>query len=439
MTQIEHQLSSDTQAILLLCAHFGKKTESHIKPLTPSEYARFAQWLQVQKMRPADLLETGSVVRMKHFIDKTITVGRLQALLMRGAALALAIDSWTHKGLWIISRGDKTYPTYLKKQLGQAAPPIFYGIGQPALLQKGGLAIVGSREIDKTAIEFTKLMAKKAAQQGITVISGGARGVDTEAMLTALVHGGTAVGVLADSLIRTTVAGKYRDALREERLVLMSPFDPSVGFNVGNAMARNKYVYTLSNWAVVVNSDYQKGGTWAGAQENLKAGWVPLLVRQDKDIPEGNQALLKQGAIALDEKRLQEMSDLRQQLSPLTEIPPLQVAETKPTDYHPIEQEMEEIVEKVEEISESIEVIPDSMIDLFEVVLPYLERQLITEKTESELAEGFKLHSKQLNIWLERAVEMGRIKKLKKPVRYLIINDVDSDQEKIQSSLFGLN
>ncbi|EDN65100.1 conserved hypothetical protein [Beggiatoa sp. PS] len=77
------------------------------------------------------------------------------------------------------------------------------------------------------------------------------------------------------------------------------------------------------------------------------------------------------------------------------------------------------------------------MIDLFEVVLPYLERQLITEKTESELAEGFKLHSKQLKIWLERAVEMGRIKKLKKPVRYLIINDVDSDQEKIQLLCLG--
>jgi predicted Rossmann fold nucleotide-binding protein DprA/Smf involved in DNA uptake len=439
--QTEHQLSLDTQAILLLCGHFGKKTETNIKPLTPSEYARFAQWLQAQQMRPADLLEAGSVVKMKHFVDKTITVGRLQALLMRGGALALAIEAWTNKGLWVISRGDQTYPAYLKKQLGQAAPPIFYGVGQPALLQKGGIAVVGSRDIDKQITEFTKLIAKKSAQQRITVISGGARGVDTEAMITALIHGGTAVGILADSLIRASVAGKYRDALREERLVLISPFDPSAGFNVGNAMARNKYIYTLSDWAVVVNSGYQEGGTWAGAQENLKAGWVPLFVRQDKKIPKGNQALLQQGAIALDEKRLQEMTDLRQQLSQLTEIPPPQVTETEPTKYQPVEkgEREKEKGERREIIPESIEAVPNAMIDLFEVVLPYLKRQLITEKTESELAEGFNLHSKQLKIWLARAVEMGIIKKLTKPVRY-IINDVDynqSEQEKIQPSLFG--
>jgi len=388
---MNHELSPDTQAILLLCGHFGIKTDNEIKPLTISEYAWLAQWLQEQNMRPADLLNTGAMVKIKHLAYKKITAARLISLLMRGSALALAVEAWTNKGLWIISRSDKAYPMRLKKRLGQTAPPIFYGIGQAALLEKGGLAVVGSRHVDQKVIDFTKSIAKKSAQQRISIISGGARGVDTEAMLTALRHGGTAVGVLADRLTRAAVAGQYREALREQRLALISPFDPEAGFNVGNAMARNKYIYTLSDWAVVANSAYQEGGTWAGATENLKAQWVPLFVRKDEDMPLGNQELLKQGAIAIDNKQLQALSNLREQLPALSE--------TEETDKSH---------------------------DLFELVWPYFEQELVTEKTEKMLAEHFNLHQTQVKIWLKRALEMDKIKKLKKPVRYILNDEQES-------------
>ena len=70
MNNTEHQLSPDTQAVLLLCGHFGKKTLVEIKPLTPSEYAWLAQWLQEQNMRPANLLDTGATVKIKHIAYK---------------------------------------------------------------------------------------------------------------------------------------------------------------------------------------------------------------------------------------------------------------------------------------------------------------------------------------------------------------------------------
>jgi predicted Rossmann fold nucleotide-binding protein DprA/Smf involved in DNA uptake len=425
INNLEQPLSTDTQAILLLCGHFGNQMKSEIKPLTSSEYARFAQWLQLQNMRPADLLETASATKIKRFIDKTITPGRLMALLMRGGALALAVEAWTNKGLWIISRSDKAYPSRLKKQLGQTAPPIFYGVGQPTLLQKGGIAVVGSRDINKQMIDFTKIIAKKSAQQRMTVISGGARGVDTEAMLTALVHGGTVVGVLADSLTRAAIAGKYRDALREERLVLISSFDPDAGFNVGNAMARNKYVYALSDWSVVVNSGYQEGGTWMGATENLKAQWVPLFVRQDEPISVGNQHLINQGAIAIDKKTLQEITDLRQQLSQLSETLPVVKENDFVKTHHKDEIDVVDITEKDKEIK-----------DLYDIAWPHIERQLVTEKTEKVLAEHFNLYPKQLRIWLTRALENGKIRKLKKPVRYIV--NIESESED-QQTLFTLS
>ena len=87
---------------------------------------------------------------------------------------------------------------------------------------------------------------------------------------------GSAVGVLADSLekvIRTRQA-----ALRRGDLCLVTPYSPNAGFSVGAAMGRNRLIYTLADYAVIVASYAETGGTWAGATETLKNGWVPIFV-----------------------------------------------------------------------------------------------------------------------------------------------------------------
>ena len=62
---------------------------------------------------------------------------------------------------------------------------------------------------------------------------------------------------------------EHREALMDGRLVLACPYDPAARFQVGQAMQRNKLIYALSDAALVVNSDYGKGGTWTGATEQL--------------------------------------------------------------------------------------------------------------------------------------------------------------------------
>ena len=64
-------------------------------------------------------------------------------------------------------------------------------------------------------------------------------------------------------------------------------------------MARNKYIYSLAKAVIVVKSDKYKGGTWTGAQENLKKGWSVELVRNITY--SGNQELIKLGAYAIDD------------------------------------------------------------------------------------------------------------------------------------------
>ena len=103
------------------------------------------------------------------------------------------------------------------------------------------------------------------------------------------------VGGPADSLLRATVNRDNRQGIEDGRLVLVSSFNPEAGFNAGNAMQRNSYIYALSYAALVVQSDLGKGGTWTGAVENLKHGWVPLFVRDDP-ASNGNAALIEKGA-----------------------------------------------------------------------------------------------------------------------------------------------
>ena len=87
--------------------------------------------------------------------------------------------------------------------------------------------------------------------------------------------------------------------LLDGQLVLLTPYAPTAGFSVGAAMGRNKVIYGLAEFAVVVSSDFQTGGTWAGAVEALKAGWCPVFARDGADVPKGNRELLKLGAAPL--------------------------------------------------------------------------------------------------------------------------------------------
>lgn len=60
-------------------------------------------------------------------------------------------------------------------------------------------------------------------------------------MSVAMHANGHVVGVLADSLLKSATSAKWRKGLMDGNVVLVSPFFPEAGFNVGNAMARNKY------------------------------------------------------------------------------------------------------------------------------------------------------------------------------------------------------
>ena len=272
-----------TQAILLLCCYFSKAKKDEPKPLTQAEFRRFSLWLLDRDYMAGFLINNVEKIVSEWKDPKgRITSERLKYLLGRGLEMSFALDKWTSAGIWIITKKDQNYPKVFEDKLKDSLPSIIFGIGNKDLLNKGGLAIVGSRNIGTINEKFTMQISRKVAQDGNNIVSGGARGVDETAMLSALESEGTAIGILADGLLEKSLSGKWRKYIKNDNLVLISTFYPEAGFNVGNAMARNKYIYCLADAALVVQSG-TKGGTFNGAMENLKKNWTPLWVKKTDD------------------------------------------------------------------------------------------------------------------------------------------------------------
>ena len=405
---LNYMLSPDTQAILLLCASFGQNRQTEPQPLTLSEYNAVASWLDENDMFPQDLLDQ----TVKNWLSR-ITIGklnseRLVALLERGFMLSLAVEKWTNQGLWILGRGDAQYPKSLKQKLRYSAPAILYGVGNIELLSSGGLAVVGSRDIDEEGISYTQRVVQTCAEEGINVISGGARGVDQASMLGVLANGGTSVGVLADSLSKVAVAGKYRAAIKEGRLTLISPYDPHAAFSAGNAMGRNKYIYALADNALVVSCLVGKGGTWAGATEALeKIKDVPIFVRLWKNAAAGNRELLKKGAKPFPEEPWQNLFNI---------LFALANSQLESRNYQGESRKFQEIYEST---NESIEVNKSFTKDIYDAVLPFILKQLDQPKDAKSLAESLDVRKVQMEDWLSKAVKEGRVTKTKNPVAYV--------------------
>ena len=139
------ELSPNTQAILLLTAPLlVGKGKSPARPLITPEYGKLAQSLRAAGREPADLLTSGERKFLPEVVPGFDSV-RVSQLLERGFLLSQALELWRARDIWVVSRADPEYPQRLKKRLGNVAPPALYGCGDAALLNSGGLALVGSR------------------------------------------------------------------------------------------------------------------------------------------------------------------------------------------------------------------------------------------------------------------------------------------------------
>ena len=428
-------LTPNTQAILLLTAPLIVGRSARADVLKPGEYFGLNNCLRSIEgnKEPADLMEPGS----EYLLDKCVQEinkpafnrERLQRLLGRGFLLSQAVESWRKRAIWVISHTDEIYPQKFKDRLKDKMPAVLYGCGDHTLLNAGGLAVVGSRHVDEDILEYANQIGNLAASAGRTIVSGGAKGVDRAAMNGALEAGGNSIGVLANGLKGAATNRAHRDPILNEQLVLISPYDPSSGFNVGHAMQRNKLIYALADAALVVNAEKNKGGTWNGAIEQLKNKIysIPVYVRSTGTMSDGLDALKQKGALSWPNPGNAE------DLEAIVDVDFSKTPKRQSQGKIPFDTER-----ATTETATESETLPDSGLpqtikqasgtrnssatsadELFQTAKSLVLQIAQTPRTRDEIKAELGITQYQANEWLKRLVDEGVVKKTDRPVRYL--------------------
>jgi len=190
------------------------------------------------------------------------------------------------------------YPKVLKENLKKDAPIVIYTKGNADLLNKNSIAIVGSRKCSNTSLDFTDTIAKNAVKGDSVIVSGFAKGIDKQALDSALKYKGKSIIVLPQGIETYKTKTYYQEMVRGDVLVI-STYHPKAPWSVGLAMDRNKIIYGLAKEIYAAESG-NTGGTWEGVINGIKRGrkvFVRLASNNEKN---ANNLLIKKGAVAVD-------------------------------------------------------------------------------------------------------------------------------------------
>ena len=161
-------------------------------------------------------------------------------------------------GAQVIVPGDPDYPPFLYHI--PDPPPVLFGLGNHSHLLRPAAAIVGSRDHSSYGAAACRTLAGAAAEAGVVIVSGMARGLDAVAHTAALDAGGTTIGVLGNGLgvIYPAANRALYDRVASEGL-LLSEFPPGERPHVGSFPRRNRLISGLSRVTVVVEAAIGSG------------------------------------------------------------------------------------------------------------------------------------------------------------------------------------
>lgn len=403
--------SENALVTILMCSHIDAKQGGY-RPYTALEWSNLVvKIIGTELKEPSALLILSKEELEEKLQIDTEEAERILKLLFRGANMAFILEDLERKGIKVITRSDEQYPSRLKSLLKKQAPPLFYYAGNLDLLNYKSIAIVGSRHIDEEDERFTYSLAKKASDERIAIVSGGAKGVDSISEEAALKNNGVAISVIADSISSKIKKKSIRNAVIQGRLLVLSAINPDAPFSAGSAMNRNKYVYALSMAAFIVASNFNKGGTWAGAVENLKNDWVKSFVLKS-DKHSGNMELIRKGAKPISDLNDFVLLDLINSDKDIyKQVNVFEVSSTLNED---------KVIYARKTPSKNEKTVSKSAFDLYYSFIDKLEDLLSQPRSFEEVMDYYKTNKSQTSIWLNRAIEEERIVKILNPVRYTL-------------------
>ncbi len=211
------------------------------------------------------------------------------------------VEDLLEQGYNIIPITSQDYSPTLKKNLGRRyAPPILYTKGNQQIMKEKSIAIVGSRKANDNSLEFTDNVARNASKDYKVIVSGFAKGVDKQALDSAIKYKGQSIIVLPQG-IATFQTGykKYYKQIIDGDVLVLSTFYPKAPWSIQFAMARNPIIYGLASEIYVAESN-EKGGTWSGVMDGLKKGRTIYIRRPNSQEKNANNTLITKGGKAVD-------------------------------------------------------------------------------------------------------------------------------------------
>ena len=225
------------------------------------------------------------------------------------ASNSFLVENMINNGINIISRISPDYPETLKANLKKSSPIVLYTKGNKQILQENSVAIVGSRDASNLALQFTDNVAKRMSKEYKVIVSGFAKGVDKQALDSAIKYKGQSIIVLPQGILTFESGFKtYYKQILEGNVLVFSIFQPKAGWSTELAMARNTIIYGLAKEIYVAESKASKsrqgndtkGGTWAGAIDGLKKGRKVYVRLPESTEKNNNLELIQKGGISVD-------------------------------------------------------------------------------------------------------------------------------------------
>ena len=210
-------------------------------------------------------------------------------------------ESFFSQGFEIIPITSPEYSKTLKSNLKAAhSPAVLYVKGNKKILDEKSIAIVGSRAASEVALQFTDNIAKNASKEYKVVVSGFAKGVDKQALDSAINYKGQSIIVLPQGIMTFTSGFKnYYKQIIDGDVLVLSTFFPKAPWRAELAMARNPIIYGLADEIYVAESS-EKGGTWSGVVDGLRKGRKIYVRKPEPTEKNANNILIQKGAVPVD-------------------------------------------------------------------------------------------------------------------------------------------
>jgi predicted Rossmann fold nucleotide-binding protein DprA/Smf involved in DNA uptake len=260
---------------------------------------------RAQTKRPRDLSRDLDLADLRSIGYSLDQAQHILKLLDEESLLDWYLSRAQKAGITPITRASKSYPAILRQRLGKESPGCLWGRGEVSLLNTKAIALVGSRELRPENRTFAESVGRQAALQGLTLVSGNARGADRAAQDACLEAGGSVISVVPDSLIQHSA---------RDRVLYLSELDYDMEFSSHRALSRNRVIHCLGYKTFVAQSTLGKGGTWDGTEKNLRYGWSEVYCYDDGS--RSNADLCRRGANPIDQEALLDLSDLPEAAKP---------------------------------------------------------------------------------------------------------------------------